>query len=1108
MAQREQTSILGSAPLVVAVMFIAGGVVVSRLPLGSARPEPPEGLKPPMIDANMVGARLWQDPFKAAQEHDEAAHGKGEGDEPTCLSAHCVNQITDGLRCALNGRCVDRPNRPPAIQILTLMVQHTDSDEDYERRLRDRHAVHTALNAAGMEPEETRHIQYFRLSRDDGWPRAAEPLIVPFETFRRDKLYPEPEKPTRETRPKKLIVVWFPEGALGESPLASLAKLMDLFMGSERTRYLSEVLTGCWPSLRLDVIGPSRSSTLRAMLEELSLAPRVDEVWQHVTVFSPWSTASPVLLTSALPAKTAPTDSNWRTVDSVKGPADLFDLVTSRFTCADIEFVRMIGTDDLLAMQMIEELRRRRIYVVAKGPEQAGAHIALVCERDTFYGKSFALVFGAMVACFDAGGTNFDWGRYARNLNGSERRDPPPLPENVHTYCYTNGIDGRLPGETWGEKAGESKEGRPAEPVWMIRRGLEMPTGRGRLDYGRRLANELRQHYLRHEGHELQAIGVVGSDVYDKMTLLRALCEEFGEVALFTTDLDARLLYHKQLNWTRNVIVASNYGLEVNGEYQRRLCERGHDDSGSYAEETTPPRFAPFRDNYQTALFLACRTALGLQARVGKARVPFRTLDQEILAKALSHPRLFEIGRGQAVDLSVTSQAPDEPEVNIHPVHAQCRGLLMVLRRHVWLLLSLVIAATLLWPVLRVIVPLVSRLEHREYRELPTWHSSLRRYRYVMLLAGVAWVIMACAIVTDHYDKGGEPFSLTTGVSAWVGILFFLLAMLLGILFIGCSMQTVRANEKAIEAEFGLPGRDEPDKRLMKRAQAYTHETYERTEDFLRRCYQDKGWKWARGSLGNEVNAVWLWQTHILGWRLSDRLFWPVVWFGAFSLFQSALVKAFGRPHAPCRGDACYRMYACIGLVCFISFLALLILIANETRRRLRVINPIINKHTVWQTSAFDDRKQSDISDWLDVRFVARITEGAGKLVYFPSVILLLLIAARLPYFDNWGFPPLLYMIYAIPAAYILGHMAILQLAARRARATALYHLRQKLEAIALGRRRQPVRRERIEGMITEVEALREGAFRPFAENPIVHALLIPSGGAGLLAMLTFLLPS
>lgn len=105
--------------------------------------------------------------------------------------------------------------------------------------------------------------------------------------------------------------------------------------------------------------------------------------------------------------------------------------------------------------------------------------------------------------------------------------------------------------------------------------------------------------------HEVKAFGVVGTDVYDKLLLLQALREQLGDVILFTIDLDARMMHHEQFEWTRNIIVASNYGLELNDHYQRAVYQE---------KKGTLPAF---RDNYQTALFFACRTALGLRARAG-----------------------------------------------------------------------------------------------------------------------------------------------------------------------------------------------------------------------------------------------------------------------------------------------------------------------------------------------------------------------------------------------------------------------------------------------------------------------------------------------------------
>ena len=62
---------------------------------------------------------------------------------------------------------------------------------------------------------------------------------------------------------------------------------------------------------------------------------------------------------------------------------------------------------------------------------------------------------------------------------------------------------------------------------------------------------------------EIKAIGVVGTDFYDKYLVLQALRQRFPDVIFFTTDLDARFLHPDNFKWTRNLIVASNFGLSL-----------------------------------------------------------------------------------------------------------------------------------------------------------------------------------------------------------------------------------------------------------------------------------------------------------------------------------------------------------------------------------------------------------------------------------------------------------------------------------------------------------------------------------------------------------------
>src|SRR5262249_7885803 len=72
--------------------------------------------------------------------------------------------------------------------------------------------------------------------------------------------------------------------------------------------------------------------------------------------------------------------------------------------------------------------------------------------------------------------------------------------------------------------------------------------------------------------------------VYDKLLLLQALRPELPDATFFTTDLDELLLPQDKLRYTRNLLVASGYGLTLTPDLQRDVL--------------------PFRSSYQTSIFL------------------------------------------------------------------------------------------------------------------------------------------------------------------------------------------------------------------------------------------------------------------------------------------------------------------------------------------------------------------------------------------------------------------------------------------------------------------------------------------------------------------------
>jgi hypothetical protein len=119
----------------------------------------------------------------------------------------------------------------------------------------------------------------------------------------------------------------------------------------------------------------------------------------------------------------------------------------------------------------------------------------------------------------------------------------------------------------------------------------------------------------------IQAVGVLGSDLYDKLLVLQALRPLLPNARFFTTDLDALLLHPAEQKVTRNLLVASGFGLQLRPDVQGAI--------------------PPFRSNYQTAEFLAARIA------VRSNKPPSHCWTDS--------PRLFEIGSSRAFQFAETS---------------------------------------------------------------------------------------------------------------------------------------------------------------------------------------------------------------------------------------------------------------------------------------------------------------------------------------------------------------------------------------------------------------------------------------------------------------------
>jgi hypothetical protein len=563
-------------------------------------------------------------------------------------------------------------------------------------------------------------------------------------------------------------------------------------------------------------------------------------------------------------------------------------------------------------------------------------------------------------------------------------------------------------------------------------------------------------------GHDYKpkAIGVVGSDVYDKLLLLQLLREQLGDIILFTIDLDCRMMHHKQFKWTHNVLVASNFGLELSDQYQYDIYQ---------GKQRNLP---PFRDNYQTALFFACRTALGLRANTAHNKKPFREMETEELTQVLSHPRLFEIGRDCPVDLS-------ENNADIHPQRAA-----FPLRRFLFLYLPATVVIILL---LYQVSQRVRRIAAGAAPRPKTWNMS----GIGMKLSVVAAIIFVALVIIDHYRPTGEPFSLGAGVSAWPGTALRLLTVILSLYFLAKSAEDLRDNEKKLSGTFALKPRSDH-KAIPRRIKTHIWSVKE----------------------DEQVDSQELWREYIIDGTPRNRRIRIILRTLSFWVLLFFLIVLVGRPNMTGRGLVIWCVDTILVILCTTFMLLLLFFVLDVTRVSLELIYPLIDHDTIWPTSTipdFEANPEMDAADFaglIDVRFIAQLTETVGKLIYYPFIILLVAIAARNRYFDNWNLSLSLIIVYAVPSIFMVCCAIGLQHCARRARQTALNNLRRKLFTARFGKTQNRSRAIKIKYMIEEIRSLRQGAFRPFMENPVVRAILIPSGGAGLLTLLRFLLPS
>ncbi len=1093
MAFKGDDSTFSLAATVTLALAVAAMVFVKE-PLKSSRPSGNGADLNGATSELKARARLWEDPFAVVQRDLEARKERGlvlTGEGQVSLSGvgpaparSLAGEVTVTSRVAktesdglgiLQKRIRDVARQGDQLTALLVMTGGGSSVEDGESRIRDRYAVGAALEVGCFAPDKTQSLAYFtwEFPADVAQPGVTTPVATPYEWYSRSRIAAcrAFDEKAGEEKARHVLVLWM---AAEESEQTILGRIDALLFKLPQSNVTAKI------------VGPRNSSEFQRMLKEIQDRSQTEKAgadkkkalfsWHkgngNIALYSPWTTAMPGLLSYGLKR------GNQKDGVECRSYATCKDVFPQLLSDAHLDLRYSIDSDEVLFESLFEELNRRQV-TVGEDP------IALIGEWDSFYARALPLTFSAAACRYITDATvkkvhppsdvlmNKLRGKCATTEEGVDqfkRGSISPLTLHVRQYSYLSGLDGEASDDQPGKPKpkGDDKEKDKGEGGKAKLRDIgsyERPEGPSQLDYVRRLVARIKAEdqdkNADQQGKKVKAIGILGRDAYDALLILQAVREQFPTALFFATDLDARYFHEDEQKWARNLIVVSHFGLQLGPSIQQAI--------------------PPFRNSLQTSTFFAILRAIdhvGYRPQQGSGQNAPPTgyvlnggNGERMEYSTTIRPRLFEIGRHGAVDLSV-----DRPDNGLKSVH---QG-----RSDVQAKDGTVRLPERLGPLWIVFVVLCF-LTVWSHRVLWNWLTARderdRNARAFKGLLRPAWVLLPvlgalllwCKILHFNYVED-EPFSWFDGVSIWPTELLRLFAALLCLFFLIKACADLANNTADLTTRY-FPRDDLSG--MTKRGLRNGFDGFWRNLD----------WMFHGAKQDRPAAAVELWtqycQAHTLPQRAARIALWFLIYLVIIFPVWRFMNDGEPRLFVPCRGE-----FSCGADTVVTSMSVFLLIILN-----LAVLDAVL-LCTRW---ILEMPATTGLSAMGQIRLIVERTRIVNRRILYPFLALFLLIAARSHYFDNWDFPPVLILVLTVNSLVALASACMLYLAAVGARRRVLAPIQHDLDRaltqqehaeppLAMGPSSDSLRQ-----IISEIDAVQQGAFVPFYQQPVVQATLV-----------------
>jgi hypothetical protein len=1106
----------GGLPIagIAAVLLLALGIGLPTMFLESTRPTPSHVSRDYAPPLQQIPARLWEDPFEAVSGGSGTGAKQSSADtSDRAVASGTNNKARSGTDLSdIHNKLRKAGGNPEAcVSIMPVMVFGGPYAEYSEVRRRTRYAVVSGLLRSNFSAHDEDHIGYVRLNKAPQPAAAAEspktepaegatsnqpatrsglPAALAFEWFDRP-----PNAMPHETGPnsrrhtcragESVLVLWLDQDMFDTNPIWKLGQLVSVFAPEDISLD------------RVRLIGPASSTILQRMREE---AQKV-RVPPHLYL---WPLAAPLEI--YVWGATAPTSETCAPT-----PRRRPDKIVQDFAKHGISLLRTVVEDHCVVQRLVQELKHRAVSLDER-------HIALLAESETVYGKYLLKTLKSR-ARMGRPVNDFEEELELDESDGNGGEDPNG---NVAVFKYLRGLDG----ETARAAAREAQRTERSKDEKKKPEDNVMSSGVAQFDYIRRAAAQIHDRHdaLRTADKPNAVVGVLGTDFYDKSLLLQALRREMPQALFFTTDIDARMTDANQRLWSRNLLVASGLGLRLRDELQKGV--------------------APFRDSYQTSVFLSVLIALNsrLAAVNAAAERPRddRGIRPETAARALKAkllPRAYEVGRREIFDFGPslerapgtsgvwqTAQAADQRPCSLETLFAcdtfgpepssyvQLTG-----TRVLW---ALAVAAAALILVLRTswfargmakrgVVALRTT-------PVPAWTA------FILLVAVAAWMLYLI-----WFEPIAEPFRWDEGFSAWPSMLLRFAATLLACAFC-CVLVGDHRHMRMVLTNMGLPNTSETEPAAgMPRWARFLRAHFARlrgrhiprTDADLPEAHLSSsifGWAARRPERYDGIDAQHVVNEYLVLASFLRRFERVAPLVLVYIILGLSLTNLWDPPNAPIRGAATLLFHKTL-LFTYIALYSLLLFAVVDA---VRLIDTLAAKLVYgkaqyavgvvdsWQRQLglpSDPTTRSYVAEWLNVRLIADQTESTVRLVYFPFVILAIALVARSQIFDNWHTPWSLTIIFAIGAGYTAFAIVHLRRTAERVRSIASEWMAGQLLALRGNTAITQNVQKQLEALLDDVKNIRKGAFLPLPQQPLWKAVLLPLSGFGGVEALQYL---